>query len=60
MRTVKDKTGEKYGKLTPTSYYIKKNKQNKNVVYWICNCDCGNVNISVRSGDLGRNVNSCG
>ena len=51
-----DELNNKYGKLT----VIEKIENNKQGVYWKCQCDCGNVIIvsgrSLRSG----NTSSCG
>ena len=59
-REVKDRRGEKYGRLSPLSYFFKENNRGKRIVFWVCNCDCGTKDIEVRGMDLGRGVNSCG
>ena len=49
--------GQKFGRLT-----ILKEAQNRqtNHVYWLCQCDCGNI-ISVIAGNLNRvHTQSCG
>lgn len=52
--------GQRFGKLT-----VLKRDENKpkGIVYWICECDCGNI-VSVRGGDLkrkdGNQTISCG
>lgn len=59
-RSVKDRTAEKYGRLQPREYFFKENEKGKNIVFWKCDCDCGNKDIIVRGTDLGNGTNSCG
>ncbi len=48
--------GEKFGKLTCTNEFERKNK----TTWWKCRCDCGNY-ITTRHGDLqAGNKKSCG
>lgn len=55
MGAFKDLTNQKFGKLTPISYYRKRHR-----VYWCCMCDCGNK-IDVRSDGLTTGqTKSCG
>lgn len=58
-RSVRDRTGEKYGRLTPSRYFFRENDKGKNIVFWYCDCDCGTKDKIVRGTDLG-NINSCG
>lgn len=37
----KDLTGHKYGYLKVTNQYEIRRKNNKNNVFWLCECDCG-------------------
>lgn len=54
--SIKNITGEKFGKLTAIEFVFTKNKN----AYWKCKCDCGNVkNISQASLYKG-NSTSCG
>jgi len=53
---LKDRTGERYGRLTAVSYVGYKNSQ----AFWKCKCDCGNE-VIVNTDSLRRGVtNSCG
>lgn len=55
----KDKTGQKFGKLT----VIKQDttKDSSKGTYWLCQCDCGNPElISVHTCHLGKSTFSCG
>lgn len=55
MGAFKDLKEQKFGKLTPISYYRKHNR-----VYWHCKCDCGNE-VDVRSDGLSTGqTKSCG
>ncbi len=53
----KDITGQKFGRLTAL---YKLHNGHKNSIYWLCNCDCGN--LSEVNGAQLRNgqVRSCG
>lgn len=55
-RCFKDRTGERYGFLTCTDKWEKRNSY----IYWLCKCDCGNETwvrgINLSSGQ----VKSCG
>lgn len=58
MKVHADLTGQKFGKLT----VIKKDENRKNsyMVYWICQCECGNIkSISSASLQYGKTL-SCG
>lgn len=52
---IKDKTGEKFGRLTVLEIDMDKSSRK---TYWLCKCDCGNV-ISIRSDSL-KITKSCG
>ena len=53
-----DLTGKKFGLLTVKSF---DGKDNRNKSYWLCDCDCGNKNVRVRSDCLTTgNTKSCG
>lgn len=56
----RDLTGLKFHKLTVLS---KDNSKKKNISYWICQCECGNI-VSVRRDHLISNkkdaIFSCG
>ena len=55
-RCFKDRTGERYGYLTCTDKWERRNPY----IYWLCKCDCGNETwvrgINLTSGQ----VKSCG
>ncbi len=55
--TLRDRTGEKHGRLT----VVKRgpNKGRKTVRWW-CECDCGRVCVLVHGGNLGKCSMSCG
>lgn len=54
---IKDILGKKFGKLLVKEYLYTKD----NNAYWICDCDCGNENIIVKSSSLSFvNKKSCG
>jgi hypothetical protein len=60
MSKLKDKTGQKFGRLKVVEYLgkIRTNKRH----YWKCICDCGNTSI-VQSGELNqktKGAKSCG
>ena len=53
---LKDETGNTYGRLTVLSL----DHKNKNNIFWLCSCDCGNETI-VRAGHLrDGTTKSCG
>lgn len=55
--TLRDRTGERYGRLT----VIKRGpNQGKATTRWWCECDCGQVCVLVASCNLGRSTLSCG
>lgn len=60
-RTMKDITGEKFGKLTVISFNEKKPAKAGRFIYlWNCQCDCGNT-IIANAGSLAiGNLTSCG
>lgn len=52
----KDITGQKFGKLT-----VLKRAENKNkIVYWLCQCECGNQKKIASSSLLNGRTKSCG
>ena len=59
-QSLKNLVGQKFGKLTVIKRDESKPKGHGNPVYWICQCDCGNV-ISIRGTHLktGHTI-SCG
>ena len=52
----KDKTKEKYGKLTP----LYRTENLNNHVRWVCKCDCGNYTIIYGSSLCETGTKSCG
>lgn len=57
---MKDKVGEKYGRLIVISF-DKKIIKNKNYrYYWICKCDCGKEKSVCSSNLLNKHTLSCG
>lgn len=56
-----DLTGKKFGMLTAIKVYEKENRKERDPIYWLCNCECGNETI-VSAGNLtGKNgTKSCG
>ena len=56
-RRVKDLRGEIFGRLT-VKYFS--HKSEKGVIYWMCECVCGNVKVIARSNLSGGNTKSCG
>ena len=54
-----DLTGNRFGKLLVLE--IDKEKSHDGIIYWKCQCDCGNI-TSVIAGDLTRKngTKSCG
>lgn len=65
--TIKDLTGQKFGKLTVIGRDVERDKSNMlngkhSPVHWLCRCDCGNPNLSSVVGyqlKTGR-TQSCG
>lgn len=55
MAHLKDKSGNRYGKLT----VIGNPKRNHDTTYLLCKCDCGTEKY-IRAENLGRTTNSCG
>jgi hypothetical protein len=56
-----DIIGVKFGRLLPIKRIDIKNKNNRNVIYYECNCDCGATNITVLKSSLIRgDTKSCG
>ena len=61
MAKLKDRTGERYGRLV----VLKRGPNHicpsgRKVVQWICQCDCGNI-TTVATTSLGRGLTkSCG
>lgn len=52
-----DLTGQKFGQLTVLKRDI---KQQSKQVYWICQCDCGNIKSVAGNNLKNGNVQSCG
>jgi hypothetical protein len=53
---MKDRTGEKYGRLTVIKYSHKAGRCSH---YWVCKCDCGNTTTVQYSNLKSGNVVSC-
>ena len=54
-----NRAGQKYGKLTVKE--IDYNRDSKDGFYWLCDCDCGTKNFSIKSYDLvKRKCPNCG
>lgn len=57
---LKDETGNRYGRLTVLYRDETKPKGRGKAVYWICQCDCGNI-TSVSANNLRQGqIKSCG
>ena len=54
LKTIKDETGNRFGKLLVLKFSHKENQR----TYWICRCDCGNEKIVSKSRLI--NLKSCG
>lgn len=61
---MKDRVGQRHGRLTVKSFHGRFRKPNNKYIetYWICDCDCGKINVVIsgrafRGTDGGR---SCG
>ncbi len=54
--TLRDRTGEKHGRLTVVKRGPKKGRK----VHWWCECSCGRACTLVRSDALGNPTQSCG
>ena len=56
-----DLTGQKYGRLTAiSSVGIRQESSKKIIIYWNCQCDCGNI-VLVSIGNLrSGKQKSCG
>jgi len=55
-----DLTNVRYGRLVCLESSVKKNKINKKITYWTCQCDCGKI-TTVSIGTLtSGNTKSCG
>lgn len=55
-RPIKDRTGQKIGRLTVIELVDRKPNED---VKWLCKCDCGKY-VTVSGGNLGRGIVSCG
>lgn len=55
-RKADDLTDKKFGKLTPIEIV----KRNRNGVYWLCECDCGNDTIVLAKHLKNGGSKSCG
>lgn len=58
LRSVKDITGQKFGKLTVIKRY--KNNTVDRKARWVCKCDCGNESIHTGKDLRNGNIKSCG
>lgn len=56
MKQIKDRAGEKYGRLTVVNFVKIEDKK----TYWSCKCDCGNVVVKPISYLVAGNCKSCG
>ena len=61
MRTLKDITGQRFGRLVAISLHSRATQKPKpRSSYWLCRCDCGNE-VIVRLAQLGNGqTRSCG
>ena len=57
MPRFKDRTNDKYGRLTVISHA---GKDHRNKHLWLCLCDCGNKKVVVSDNLSSRKSNSCG
>lgn len=60
MSTLLDLTGQRFGNLTVLHRDETKPKGHGNPVYWICQCDCGNITSVSRSNLKNGGIKSCG
>lgn len=58
MGKVKDRSGERHGRLLVENYYELRRNKNKLEAWWRCRCECGAIRI-IRGHDLDRTL-SCG
>ena len=60
MPAFKDITGQKFNYLTAISYESIRKPSGRSVIYWICQCDCGNITkVNTQSLQSGC-TKSCG
>lgn len=61
MKSVRDLTGQKFGRLTAAKHVeTTKTPNGTSVVWWLCRCDCGHF-VKVRGSNLRTgNTISCG
>lgn len=57
MPRFKDRTGDKYGRLTVLSHA---GKDHRNKHLWLCMCDCGNKKVVASDNLSSGKSNSCG
>jgi len=57
---LKDLTGQKFGRLTVLYRDESKPKGRGCQVYWICQCDCGNITSVSRTNLMNNSIKSCG
>lgn len=57
MPRFKDRTGDKYGRLTVLSHA---GKDHRNKHLWLCMCDCGNKRLSHLTTYLAENQTAAG
>jgi len=55
-RSIKDLTGQKFGRLT----VIERAENKKGKVYWLCKCECGKMTEVMSSSLINGSTNSCG
>lgn len=58
LRSVKDMTGQRFGKLTVIRRYEENTSDRK--ARWVCKCDCGNESIHIGKDLRSNKVKSCG
>ena len=56
MKTIKDETGNRFGKLLVLKFSHKENQR----TYWICRCDCGKEIIINKANVKNGHTKSCG
>lgn len=60
QRTLKDLTGQRFGRLVVLQRDETKPKGHGHKVYWICKCDCGNIKSIMGEHLRDKTTQSCG
>lgn len=60
MRKVRNLIGQRFGRLEVISKVIQKDCYDRDIICWLCQCDCGNVKIIRGSHLTSGSTKSCG